>query len=105
MPDTFVEGKTQDLWIEFKYITKLPAKDSTIIDLCNPSKYLSALQQLWLKRRNAVRGDTLVILGHTEGCVLYWKLEWEKKLSKKELLNKTIPRKNAVQIVRDKINE
>ena len=47
VPDAFYEGVNSDLWVEYKYIPKLPKRSTTKIDLTSP-KMLSMNQQLWM---------------------------------------------------------
>tara|TARA_B110000116_G_scaffold45548_1_gene37797 strand:- start:6107 stop:6538 length:432 start_codon:yes stop_codon:yes gene_type:complete len=82
VPDAFLEGTNRDLWIEFKYIKALPKRPDTLIDLTN-QKYLSKLQQKWLKRREAKRGDTLVCVGCPQGVALFWENSWDTPMPAK----------------------
>ena len=75
--DFFIEGARADAWVEVKYIKALPKRDTTIIDLMNPSTYLSILQQAWLRRRYTKRQDAYVLVGCPEGAILFTDLEWE----------------------------
>ena len=79
-PDMFLEGISQDLWVEWKYIKPFPKRDTTVIDLTN-TKYLSALQQKWLVRRHHARGDVAVIAGSEYGGVVFFGLEWQRPIT------------------------
>lgn len=91
VPDCFYEGTQRDLWVEYKYVNPIPKRSSTMIDLCDHKRYLSKLQQLWLKRRYNKRGDTAVILGSTLGGVIFWGLSWEKPIAAGDYKNLCMP--------------
>lgn len=76
-PDMFIEGARRDLWLENKWLKPIPKRESTLIDLCHPEKYLSYKQQDWLKRRHHARGDTAVVLASEAGCLLFPGLDWQ----------------------------
>lgn len=99
VPDSYYEGMKQDLWVEYKWVN-LPKRDSTIIDLSNPDKYLSKLQQLWLVRRHELgRNDAIVIAGHSEGVTIFKNLEWKTPLTKQEFIAKGMSKKAAQQLL------
>lgn len=89
VPDSFYEGEKRDLWVEYKFIGKLPAKDSTLI---NPEKLLTPKQLLWLQRRGEVRGDCWVIIGSpgNRGCLLYTPMEWITPITKETFIRKSL---------------
>jgi hypothetical protein len=88
VPDLFIEGPETDLWVEVKYLKNIPKRPSTVIDLTNHSKYLSKLQQQWLKRRYARRGDCGVLLGMHGGVVWFPGISWENPVSTAEILER-----------------
>lgn len=93
VPDVFLEGPERDLWVEFKFIKALPKRPDTLIDLTN-QKYLSKLQQLWLKRRHDKRQDTLVCVGCPQGVALFWGTSWDKPITAEafhDILHTNIP--------------
>jgi hypothetical protein len=75
--DVWYSGKRGDMWIEYKYVHKLPA----IIDLMDTKKKysLSGLQQEWCRDRLKEGRNVIVILGCKEGGVVFHALEWEQK--------------------------
>ena len=85
VPDLFYEGLKRDLWIEVKFIKPFPKRDTTLIDLTDPKRYLSKLQQLWLTRRHSLRQDAYVLVGCEHGGVLLSGHEWQTPISGKEL--------------------
>ena len=63
IPDCYYSGIGGDLWIEYKYIAKLPARVPVKIKL-------SALQRRWLEGRHGEGRNVAVIVGSPEGAVI-----------------------------------
>lgn len=76
VPDLWISGTIDDIWIEIKYIPKLPVKVPV-----EPMKLLSALQQHWLRDRYAQGRNVAVLIGCPTGGVVFENLDWEKALS------------------------
>lgn len=83
VPDYFLEGDFQDLWVEVKFLPTLPKRPTTLI---NATKLLSPLQQEWLTRRHNRRGDTLVIIGTPKSAVLFWDNSWSLPIPTSEFI-------------------
>ncbi len=62
-PDVWYSGPKGDLWIEYKWVAKLP-KNKLL------RAALSALQLDWLVRRKAEGRRVYVAVGYPEGCCL-----------------------------------
>lgn len=93
--DAYYEGYKNDLWVEYKWVN-LPKRNTTIIDLSNPDKYLSKLQQRWIHRRVALkRDDVVVIAGHAQGCNLYFNEEWLEPRTREDFLARSVSVKEA----------
>lgn len=72
VPDCFYSGGGGDLWVEYKYLAKTPARSFT------PG--LTALQRDWLDRR-ATEGRTIaVIVGCPAGARVLQRGEWSGKV-------------------------
>ena len=88
-PDMYYEGDRSILWVEYKWINKMPES----IDLRHrkTSPKLSKLQQRWLRRATANHVRTAVILGSPEGAVImlddYW--DMQQYFKREYLLNPT----------------
>lgn len=92
VPDHFIEGKTRDLWLESKHIKELPKRDCTKINLCNEKRFLSKLQQEWLKRRSDTRKDAAVLVTCDDGtAALLTNREWEIVYTTNEFKGKLRP--------------
>lgn len=62
LPDVYYDGPRSDLWVEYKFIEKLPAKGLHLLDL-KTKPCVSQLQYDWLTRRYDNGGNAVVILG------------------------------------------
>jgi hypothetical protein len=95
VPDAMYAGPAGTLFVEYKYVTKLPKKDTTAIKIG-----LSALQLQWLRRMHLYNTLCMVIIGAPDGAVICTDLKWEQKLTK-------INFKNALssKAVADRIQE
>lgn len=82
--DVWYSGKKADIWVEYKYVAKLPR---TISLTDTKKKYaLSALQQEWLRARHQEGRAVYVILGMEDGGILFKDLEWETEYWEREEL-------------------
>ncbi|TXH11212.1 MAG: hypothetical protein E6R03_14595 [Hyphomicrobiaceae bacterium] len=98
VPDHFIEGVNRDLWIESKHLKELPKKPSTIIDLCNEKKFLSLLQQEWLRRRDKKRHDCAVLVTCDDGtAALFLNRTWEIPYTTEDFRAKLQPFKDIVE--------
>jgi hypothetical protein len=79
IPDVWYSGMGGDLWVEYKYLPKLPVR--VPID---PMKLLSPLQQKWLRDRKMEGRPVAVVIGCPTGGVIFENLEWEAPLTSKE---------------------
>jgi len=73
IPDVWYSGNAADLWVEYKWVPRVPKHGRV-----EPAKLLSALQTDWLRRRYTEGRDVAVIIGCPEGGVLLCDLDWEK---------------------------
>lgn len=72
--DTHYDGPTgKSIWIEWKYLPKLPKRDDTLI-----TPDLSELQKRWLERKATRNHNVAVILACPLGGVIYRYPEWNR---------------------------
>lgn len=76
--DMWYTGEVGDLWVEYKYIKRIPITADTIPD-CSP------LQLRWLANRHDEGRNVAVILGTPLGGVIYRDRAWLIPLSPVEL--------------------
>lgn len=70
IPDCWYSGKARDLWVEYKFLQRVPVRAAVMADL-------SALQIQWLNNRYAEGRRVAVIIGCKEGGVILTDLQWE----------------------------
>lgn len=93
IPDWWGSGVHQDLWVENKRIFQdgeLPA----FLDLTDEDKYLSALQQLWLRRRHREGRNVGVIVFSKKGHIYLPGVDFLNPISKLDFLEKSMPYKD-----------
>lgn len=78
-PDVWYSGDIGDIWIEYKYIPKIP-KSLKIVPALTPS------QLKWLKDRHAEGRNIAVILGCPAGGVFLHNLDWEIPMTSEEMI-------------------
>lgn len=83
-PDVWYSGTRSDLWIEYKFIPKIPKTSITAA--------LSALQQQWLARRHSEGRNLAVIVGCPDGGVVFRDREWEQALPSPQFTARILPR-------------
>ena len=72
VPDAYYSGAIEDLWIELKYLQKLPKKAKVVPNL-------SSLQKKWLLRARKQGRNVAVIVGSPEGgFLLLDPVEWQE---------------------------
>lgn len=73
--DVWYSGNADDLWVEYKYLSKVPKLAPIAV-----SKELSALQIQWLRGRYEEGRNVVVILGTPLGAWVYEFCRWESDL-------------------------
>lgn len=71
--DVWYSGYGGDLWVEYKWLGKLPQRVPIRM-----YKELTALQLQWLGKRYEEGRNVRVILGSPEGCWIFSDRTWEK---------------------------
>lgn len=94
VPDVWLSGSEQDLWMENKYLKDLPA-------MIQPEKLLTTLQSSWLEERYAEGRHVGLLIGSSEGHVFLEDLSWKgSTISKMAFLSKALTTKEqANQLV------
>lgn len=102
-PDTYVEGPNSCMFVEWKNHQTLPK----LIDLTSKTQRskLSPMQQKWLRRAHGNGQKVAVIMGHPDGGLILPGLEWEKPLTKEEVLQRTVSRKEVAQWIANQVTE
>lgn len=74
--DVWYSGNAGDLWVEYKWLAKLPVRASICLD-----KLLSPLQQQWLSGRHEEGRNVVVILGTPTGAWVFEGAAWKLPLN------------------------
>ncbi len=82
----------RDLWVEYKFIPKLPVRVPVKIGL-------SPLQRDWLERRYREGRNVWVIVGHPAGGVILKDLRWNDQLLTEVFLKHSVDRKQLAQAI------
>ena len=75
--DWWYSGQKADLWCEYKYIPKLPARNTTLIRI---PELFSELQLDWLSERRQEGRNVCAIVGCPLGGVVFVDSAWERNL-------------------------
>jgi hypothetical protein len=75
IPDLWLSGYRGDMWIEMKYLPRIPSR--AVVD---PKKLLSALQLQWLNNRHSEGRKVAVIIGCPTGGVVLQNRAWENEI-------------------------
>jgi len=76
-PDFWYSGNKDDLWVEYKWIPKLPVKAAVKVNL-------SMLQTLWLADAFEKGRNVCVIVGSPKGCAILTDGAWKLNVSHNE---------------------
>lgn len=76
--DVWYSGAQGDLWIEYKYVPKVPQRTSV-------TPNLSPRQLMWLSDRSAEGRQVVVVVGHPKGGVI-WHRDFSTPKSPAEFL-------------------
>lgn len=68
-PDVFYSGSVGDLWVEYKFIPRIPITAKILPDL-------SPLQARWLNNRYDEGRNVAVIVGSPDGGVIFRDKDW-----------------------------
>lgn len=89
--DVWYSGVAADLWVEYKFLV-LPVRPKTTIYLG-----LSELQLEWGRERAAEGRNLAVIVGCTEGGVIFRDRDWEHPITAEAFRAALLPRKEIAE--------
>ena len=92
-PDVYYSGNLGDIWVEYKYLSRLPKQ-------VLPN--LSALQQVWLNSRHAEGRNVMVIVGWADGGVILTNREWMVPMDKEVFIARSLHRKEVATFILSK---
>lgn len=85
VPDAFYAGPAGILFVEYKYVPKLPAKDTTVLRTS-----LSTQQKLWLDRFHEFGHPCAVIIGCEQRAVVLESRDWNHDLFKSDFVKRAV---------------
>lgn len=88
--DVWYSGDCGDLWVEYKYIAKIPKSESILPDL-------TAQQEKWLKDRYDDGRNVAVVLGTPSGGVIYRDMDWLRSSDHVVFTKRLVPKKEVAQ--------
>lgn len=89
--DSWYSGELADLWVEYKYIPKIPMRSKAILPDLSPR------QRQWLADRLRENRNVAVIVGCPGGGVLYLNGDWDRPLTALEFQQKIQTRQQLAQ--------
>lgn len=83
--DVWYSDKGGDLWIEYKYLPRIPRSSEILPDL-------TPRQTRWLDSRHDEGRNVAVVLGTPLGGVIYRRKEWSLPMTHEQLKTLVIPK-------------
>lgn len=83
--DVWYSGDRGDLWVEYKYIERIPRSEAILPDL-------TPRQKRWLKARYGEGRNVAVVLGVPRGGVIYRNMDWLRPLDTEALTQLVVPK-------------
>ena len=93
--DVWYSGNLDDLWVEYKWIAKLPKKAPVRLE-----KELSPLQQRWLTGRHKEGRNLAVILGTPEGAWICGGAAWMEPLDPVAIRTHALSKRNVADYIK-----
>ena len=92
VPDAMYAGPAGTLFVEYKYIKTLPARDDTVI-----RHSLSALQEAWLERMKQSTSVALVV--GVDNSALIIVDDFSDNICKSMYIEQSVPRKKVAEVI------
>jgi len=99
VPDLWFSGNSADLWVEMKYLPRVPRRDSVV-----PTELLSKLQAQWLERRHREGRQVAVIIGCPDGGVVLPGITWQDEISATSFVARIQSRPALAQWIIERVN-
>ena len=94
VPESWYSGPVRDLWVEWKWLTRLPP-------LIDPRKLLTGLQQDWLIKRHHEGRHTAVIIGCEKGGIILPNLTWQTPIPRADFLVNALHQRAIAEYIRN----
>lgn len=102
VPDLWFSGPKGDLWVEMKFISKLPSKR-----IIRPYELLTSLQEQWLRSRYEEGRNVAVMIGckhdnKIKGLVLTH-LAWERDISPQDFYALIVSKSELANFIQEQV--
>jgi hypothetical protein len=94
VPDCYYCDIGGQLFVEYKYVPKVPKLETTWL-----IPKLSGNQKLWLQNRHLQKVDVAVVLGTPEGAIVFTDLSWIQGIQVKKLNQNILSPKGIANII------
>lgn len=93
--DVWYSGNADDLWVEYKWLPKVPVRvDVRVYELLSP------LQLQWLRLRWKEGRNVVVILGSPDGACVYEFGRWERDMTPDEFRSRALSKQQVADYIR-----
>lgn len=96
IPDVYYSGVKGDIWVEYKFIAKIPSKANMLPDLSQP-------QLEWCEARYKEGRRVYVIVGTSTGGVIFRDLEWMSPMEPSEARRRLLSKKDIALWILDQV--
>lgn len=96
--DVWYSGNRGDLWVEYKYIERIPRSAEILPDL-------TPRQRRWLNARSDEGRNVAVILGTPTGGVIYRNKDWSAPLSTEQLIERVQAKDELARWIYSQVGE
>lgn len=97
-PDVYYSGMLGDLWVEYKFIAKVPKRANILPEL-------SQQQLEWCEARYNEGRNVAVIVGTPKGGVVFRHLEWMSPMSAERFASLLQPKKDIALWIYNQIGD
>ena len=94
--DVWYSGNRGDLWVEYKFIERIPRSKEILPDL-------TPRQRRWLNDRFDEGRNVVVVLGTPTGGVIYRNKEWTRPLRSEELSKLVVPKAEIARWIYEQV--
>ena len=101
IPDVFYSGANGDLWVEYKFLPRLPSRSTTVV-----VPDLSPDQKRWLGNRLDEGRNVAVVMGvGAKHAAVYRNREWLQPLTKEQLEARLVLRQDVAKWIIETVGE
>lgn len=98
VPDCWLSGSLEDLWLELKYVSTLPP----VVD---PTKLLTVLQQQWLIDRYNEGRHVGALIGSSDGHLFFPGLSWQSSVSREKWIQTGMTTRETAEMLVERLGD